>query len=110
MIKEQQKEFNLKCAEFMGIADEIEFFQDDSGDYFLHEKYLYDPYSDANLRNKVIEKMILQGYEFTYYQDDGQVFLNVIDSSNNLIIDVHEGSIQANENTCIDAVLGVNNE
>lgn len=104
MNKEQQKEFNLKCAEFMGIhIDRV-------GEVWVHYTDFdsigevgrcFNPYNDANDRNKVIEKM-------------------KITTSSSLVVrewrclhescDVWNESMEAAQIACISAVLGVDNE
>jgi len=56
MNSEKIAEFNRKCAEYM----EYEFIQSSNGDLLLtdfNRPVQFDPYHDANHRNKVLEKM-----------------------------------------------------
>jgi len=50
-----EKEFNLKCADYMGYeyvsANDVRVFSESE------DTYTFNPYLDANSRNKVIEKM-----------------------------------------------------
>ena len=67
MTPEEQKEFNIKCAEFMdydvvGNNKEIAMIVIPSMPYGEPEFIEFNPYSDANDRNKVIEKMRISSW------------------------------------------------
>lgn len=61
MNKEQQKEFDLKCALFFKLAPTIR------DNKIFVDGQEFDPYNDANDRNKVIEKM---GIATNWRKDD----------------------------------------
>ena len=95
------KTFNLKCAEFMRIKPLIPFQKGhipSKINHFVCDKGVeYNPYSDANDRNKVIEKMQIETL-FSYGEDEW----SCEDCQFNRTIDK---SMEAAQIKCIEAVL-----
>lgn len=89
MSKEQQTDFKIKCAEFLGVPK-------DGWNSIVWDSF--DPYNDANDRNKVIEKMEIT----TSFSLVVRKWRCLHESC-----DVWNESMEAAQNACIAAVLGI---
>lgn len=103
MSELNEREFNLKCAEYMGLesvglrADGVEEYLNDRGG-----SQPFNPYQDANDRNKVLEKMRIR----TYYNPD-------LDEWTSMMIGIevtHFLSDKSMESAQIQCILEVLNE
>lgn len=108
MDKEQQAKHNIKCAIFMGL-DKFPYYNEMMKTYCTDKSTgkFFDPYNDANDRNKVIEKAGISVdrwwdnhwacFQFNFETSEKDYF----------IVNLSRDECQ---NTCIAAVLGVSNE
>ena len=103
----KMQEFNLACAEYMGLLKHGDGETTDDNFVVLTtgslviESESYSPHTDANDRNKVIEKMRVK--TIFHYPSDTWV-CNVCDRLNNkhnYSISMEQAQVQ-----CIEAVLG----
>jgi len=105
MNSEKIAEFNRKCAEYMDwpFLD----YDPESGAIYcgdLHSYAKYDPYHDANDRNKLIEKMGIE--TFCIVLNGNKAWTCGTDSFPKIYVD--NISMEAAQIACIASVLGVN--
>ena len=102
-------EFNRLCAEFMGWRYDVVFGEviaNVDGD--IKGKY-FNPYSDANDRNKVIEKMRIDtGWHYENVGSDSDVIIWECDSLR--VFGVKDKSMEAAQIACIEKVLANGSE
>ena len=111
-----EKEFNTLCAEFMGYGLTDSNYHPVGYMELEHcKKYVLNFYSDANDRNKVIEKMLLDKYDIRFSRHKGKIFV-ILDKWDKYNCIFHEllkelfNSLDEAQNACIWAVLKSTNE
>jgi len=102
------KTFNLKCAEFMGysfVEHSIGKYDRYLGALILKDKahLMFNPHSDANDRNKVIEKLRIETSIIETNIWDDPIWVCKVIGTNR---DIRGGSMRVAQIRCIEVVLG----